>query len=367
VSRFSFLGHRRTTIIVLVLASITLLTFDLRGSSAIDGARRTALDVFAPVREAGSGLFRPVGNAWRGIVDYDDLKRENDELRDRVEVQEGASIAAEAQVREYQELLAASELPTVANIPSVVAQVVALPPSNFELTVEINQGARVGIRVGMPVVTPAGLVGRITQVGETRSVVRLVTDPELNVAVKIVGASSTLPTMLEPPPSTTLPPETTVPAETTTVPASPDPGTTTPPTTVPAPTVPPPASLPPPPTTTLPPTTLPAITIPGETVPGATTTTVGPPLVRELGILHGQGKGKPLTVDFVDSETPVNVGDPVVTSGVDQSLSPADIPVGRVSSVRRATGSFQLDVKVEPAVDLDNLNFVKVLLYVPEL
>ena len=56
----------------------------------------------------------------------------------------------------------------------------------------------------------------------------------------------------------------------------------------------------------------------------------------------------------------------VVTSGVDQSLSPGDIPVGRVSSVKRVAGSFQLDVQVEPAADLDELTFVKVLLYVPE-
>jgi len=35
--------------------------------------------------------------------------------------------------------------------------------------------------------------------------------------------------------------------------------------------------------------------------------------------------------------------------------------------VRRSPGSFQLDIQVEPAADLESLTFVTVLLYVPEL
>jgi len=183
------LGRRRTALIILVLLSVTLITFDLRGNGIIDGARRTALDVFAPVRGAGRTVARPFSNAWHGLWDYDDLKKQNDQLRDQIDLQEGVSIAAEAQVREYQELLALNNLPSVANIPTVTAQVVSHPASNFELTIEINKGASRGIRVGMPVVTSAGLVGRIARVTPERAVVRLITDPELDVAVKISGAT----------------------------------------------------------------------------------------------------------------------------------------------------------------------------------
>jgi rod shape-determining protein MreC len=355
----SWLARRRTVIVLLTLLSVTLLTLDLRGNAVIDAARGAAIDVFAPVRGAGTSVIRPVQNAWHGVTDYSNMKKQNDALRDQVALQEGASIAAEAQVREYQELLATNKLPTVANIPTVLAQVVSRPASNFESTIEINQGSRVGIRVGMPVVTPAGLVGRITRVTEIRSVVRLITDPELNVAVKIVGPPGPVPSVLPPPSSTSTPtaPATTPPTATT---APPPAGAAT---TTRGTTVPPPPSLPPAPST-----------LPPSTLPGApTTATTGTSIpvdqmqVRELGIGHGQGSGKDLTVDFVDSETQLQVGDPVVTSGVDQSLSPADIPVGRVSSVKRLSGSFQLDVKVKPSVDLENLTFVKVLLYVPQL
>jgi cell shape-determining protein MreC len=342
---------RRTIIIVLVLLSLTLLTFDARGNGFIDGARRSATDIVAPVRNTGRSAFRPVENVWHGIFDYDELKRENARLQEQVALQEGVSIADEAQVREYQELLAMNKLPTIAGIPSVTAEVVSQPTSNFELTMEINQGSRVGVKIGMPVVSAAGLVGRVTQVSERRSIVRLLSDPELNVAVKVSGKVT--PPPLLPAPGQTAPPPT-APAAALIPTPNPDPGVDV--TPAPNASVLPPPSLPAAPTTTAPNAPTTTTTIPSDQL-----------VVRDRGILHGQGRGKPLTIDFIDRDNPIQVGDPVVTSGVDESLSPGDIPIGRVSKVSRTEGSFQLDVEVEPAAGLDDLTFVKVLLYTPEL
>ena len=61
---------------------------------------------------------------------------------------------------------------------------------------------------------------------------------------------------------------------------------------------------------------------------------------------------------LVDLDVQVNEGDPVVTSGIRESLFPPDIPVGRVAEVKRTPGSLQLDVRVEPAADLNHLQFV---------
>jgi len=53
----------------------------------------------------------------------------------------------------------------------------------------------------------------------------------------------------------------------------------------------------------------------------------------------------------------------VATSGDNESLSPPDLPVGVVTSVKRNAGSGLLDVKVKPNADVSKLNYVKVLLY----
>jgi rod shape-determining protein MreC len=297
----------------------------------IDGARSVSIDLIAPLRGVASAVFSPVRRAWNGIVNYEAVKEENDRLRERVEEQEGASIESEAQIRDYEALRAFNGLPVRSDIPVVAAEVIGDPPQNFEQqTVEINQGSSKGIQVGMAVVTPAGLVGRILRVSPNRSVVRLLSDPQFNAGVKVAPA---------PVPVTTAPPATTAPAATPPAdPAAPPDAaaatTTTPPTTA----VPPPATAPPP------------TTVPGEI---------------ERGLLQGAGFGRLPTVGFVNLDFQVNEGDPVVTSGIRESLFPPDIPVGRVAEVKRTPGSLQLDVRVEPAADLHRLQFVAVLRYLP--
>jgi len=326
----SFLQGRRGIIAALVVTSLVLITLDLRGSSMIDGARSVSVDLIAPIRGVMSAIFSPVRRAWHGIVDYESVKEENDRLRERVEEQEGASIESEAQIRDYEALRAFNNLPVRSDIPVVPAEVIGDPPQNFEQqTVEINQGSNKGIHVGMAVITPAGLVGRILRVSPSRSVVRLLTDPEFNAGVKVSPAPIAVPTE---------PPATTAAAATPAVdPAAPvDPAATTvaPSTTA----VPPPATAPPP-----------------TTVPGNI----------ERGLLQGAGFGRLPMIGFVNLDFQVNEGDPVVTSGIRESLFPPDIPVGRVADVKRTPGSLQLDVRVEPAADLNRLQFVAVLRYLP--
>lgn len=331
----SFLQGRRGIIIALVVTSLMLITLDLRGSSLLDGARRVSVDVISPVGDVMSTLFSPLRRAWNGMFDYDALKDQNDRLRQQVDQQEGASIEAEAQIRELEELRAMNSLPVRSDIPTVVAEVVGDPPSNFQQTIEINQGANKGIRVGMAVVTPAGLVGRISRVSTNTSVVRLITDPSFQGGVKIAPAPV-------PVPATTVP--TTAPA-----PAAPAPET---------------AATPAPPATAVPATTAAPITtvVPPPVTAAPPTTVVG---VIDRGLLEGAGYGRLPSIGFIDIDANVNEGDPVVTSGIRESLFPADIPVGRVAEVKRTPGSLQLDVRVEPAADLAHLTFVAVVRYLP--
>jgi cell shape-determining protein MreC len=321
---FQRLSQRRTTLVLLVLASITLITFDLRGSGIIDGARSTAGDLFSPVQSAADVVFRPIENTWHGIFDYDDVKRERDQLQDQIDAQEGVAIADQAQVKEYEDLRNLLQLPTPSSIPQVIAQVVSEPGSNFDRTIDVNQGSNRGLRVGMPVVNGAGLVGRIMKVYSDRATVRLITDPNFSMAIKVLPGpqhvASTAPT--------TALPATPPPAEPATSVAPGPPGST-------------------------------ADTAPTTTVP-TTTTSLGE---LERGWVNGQGADKELTLSQIGVDSTVQTGDIVSTSGDSVSLAPPDLPVGTVTSVKRNTGSGLLDVRVQPNADVSKLNYVKILLY----
>jgi rod shape-determining protein MreC len=178
-------ARSRFTLLLLVLTSITLLTLDYRGagSGAIGVVKDGVRDAFAPVQQASDKVFAPVGNFVGGILHYGDLEAENERLREEMANLRGRADRADAVERERQVLLDNLDLPTEEDIPRVDARVVSSNPSNFAFTVEIDKGTSSGIAAGMPVVTGAGLVGRITEASRNRAVVQLVTDKKFSVGI----------------------------------------------------------------------------------------------------------------------------------------------------------------------------------------
>lgn len=69
------------------------------------------------------------------------------------------------------------------------ARVILRDPANWWRTVQIDVGERDGVAVDLPVITPQGLVGRITQVGHGRSRVALVGDPDCRVSAVVEEGS----------------------------------------------------------------------------------------------------------------------------------------------------------------------------------
>ncbi len=335
-------ASRGRVVFVLILLSVTLITVSVRGNSTLEGARSTSRDWFSPVRDAFGKVFHPFENVWHGVRDYDKLRQDYLALKDQVSRNEGVSIEAETQVKELNELRAQFGLLPCSAIPKKLAEVVGRPATNYESSVEINKGEDDGLVTGMPAVTPAGLVGRVGQKSSTHAFVQLLYDPTVHFSVNILGTANASKTPQEILDASAqagggiVTTTTTVPGEgsTTTAPAEGDSNAE--------------------PTTTVAPTT---------TVPATTTTTTL--VATELGDLHGNGRGKPITIDFLRGVQNVRVGDPVVTAGNDSSLAPPCIPVGRVKSVSAKKGSSQLEVVVDPVADIDRLGLVTIVLYNP--
>jgi rod shape-determining protein MreC len=331
------------------------------------------------VQSSARVITRPLENTWRGITHYGELETENARLQDQLDQQEGAFIAALATVRDAQELLALNGIDNLADISSVTAQVIGGTPSNYSQTVEINQGSDRGLRVGMPVVNAAGLVGRITWVDNDRSLVLLANDSLYAIPVQVVNQPDLVPatttTTTTTSTTTTSTSTTTTSSTTTLVPAVPLVSTVVNPN---APTT---SSS----TTTTstpfdfsgidfdalaPTTTGNIVTIaPGTTAGGPTTTINLDDLpVAETGIFRGRGIDNAPVVEFIDQNSrfgEVQVGALVITSGGSQSLAPRGIVVGRVIKIVERTGTSGAVLEVRLTAKLTALNFVRVLLYQP--
>src|SRR4051794_6571829 len=180
-------GRSRFTLVLLVLTSVTVLTLDFRGSSVITQLRGAATTVFSPFRSATDTVFGPVGDAWNGAFGYDDVKRENDQLRRELADAQAAAAAGQQATKELEESRRQQGLPVISEIKSVSADVIAGPATNFVHTVELSKGSNAGIKEGMPVVA-GGLVGRVVQVTPGSSTVTLITDPDFAVAVRLASS-----------------------------------------------------------------------------------------------------------------------------------------------------------------------------------
>ena len=335
---------------LLILTSLLLITLDRRSNNAvIDKARQAFAVVMRPFDVAAEAVSKPIANAWYGITNVDDLKAENEALRDQVEHQKGAEIEAQTAITKFYELLKLYRLTSVHSYKSVIAQVVGEAPSNFQNTVEITVGTRDGISVGMPVTDGAGLIGKVTKVYPDRSVVMLITDPQFSVQAQVLSrvheeeAASTTSTTPNTAPSGRPLDATTSTSTTTTT--TPEAETTT--------------------------TTTAVGATPGQstTSTSSTTTTTIPEITvrRETGDIDGQGADRPLLFSLIDDTalTNVKVGDTVETAGGAKSLAPQSIPIGKITAVNKRLGSRSPIVEVEPNASLTQLNFVSVVLFVP--
>ncbi len=66
---------RRRVLALLILTTILLITFDLRGNSVIDRSRETFGTVMDPFQQVGRFVTKPFVNAWHGVADYGDVKK----------------------------------------------------------------------------------------------------------------------------------------------------------------------------------------------------------------------------------------------------------------------------------------------------
>jgi rod shape-determining protein MreC len=186
-------NRRRFVFVLLLLTSITLITLDMRGSSsgAIGSLRRGAHDVFAPIQSAADKVIAPVGDFFGGLTRYGHVKSENQRLKARIaDLQAHGLVESDAQ-RQLRELTQLEQLTFAGDLKSIVARVVSTSPSNFQVTVELDKGTAAGIAKGMPVVSGAGLVGRVVEVSKERATVLLITDGESHVGVRFSESGDT--------------------------------------------------------------------------------------------------------------------------------------------------------------------------------
>lgn len=179
-------GRPRFILALLLLTAVTLATLDARGFGPVESTRGLAMSVLSPFRSVADWATSPVASTWNGVFGYRNLEEENARLRAELAALQGDEFREETARHLLERILVQSDLTFAGDVPQVLTRVIAGPVNNFEDTVTIDKGSNDGIRVGMPVVTGAGLVGRVDRVTGSTAVVQLISDPRMKVGARLV-------------------------------------------------------------------------------------------------------------------------------------------------------------------------------------
>ncbi len=184
----------RTTLLILVLAAVSIITLDARGGFHVitSGVRSVASDAFTPVRSGVNAIVEPIGSFLAGSVHYGAVREQNQKLQAEIDQMKMQNAAAADQAAAMKQLTALLHLPYLANLQTVPAEVTDFGTSDFAATIDIDMGRADGVQLDMPVVGNGGLVGQVVEVSHHTATVRLITDGQSSVGVRYGPAPGSL-------------------------------------------------------------------------------------------------------------------------------------------------------------------------------
>jgi rod shape-determining protein MreC len=178
---FSFLA-----VVAGFVVGVFLLVLSLVAPNTFQSVRGAALDVTGPVSGAlhevtatAKGLASGAGNYWDAAHQNSRLKAERKAMLQRM-------IEAKAILQENRQLKAALQLRERSRDAVAAGRIVGSSLSSPRRFAVLSVGSGDGVRVGMPVRSPDGLIGRVIDAGSLASRVLLVSDRSSIVPARLL-------------------------------------------------------------------------------------------------------------------------------------------------------------------------------------
>ena len=179
----------RSTGLFLVLCAATLLLAMLSQQPWAAGARGMAKSALAPVEGAMTSAAGQVDRVTSVFGEVSSLRAENQRLRAADEQQRRQIVELQAAARENAALRQALDFQKSSGHRLVAANVIGRGPDSFSRTMQIDRGTADGVQPRMAVVTGAGLLGRVREVGPHAAIVQTLGDPQSRVNVYLSSSN----------------------------------------------------------------------------------------------------------------------------------------------------------------------------------
>jgi rod shape-determining protein MreC len=168
-----------------LLLSLYILTAAARGQLQKDPIGPVLLWLLRPIQIGAQitiGWIKEIQNSYVTVTGY---RTENERLRKRLqelEVEKNRLLEAQATNQRLQELL---EFRSHLAAKSVTASIIGNSASSWFHSCLLDKGSADGVRKGMAVVTPVGVIGQVVSVTARTAKVLLLTDPNSGIDVLV--------------------------------------------------------------------------------------------------------------------------------------------------------------------------------------
>jgi rod shape-determining protein MreC len=185
--------RRRAVLIALVAVSLILLTayFGETPASPLHSVQRGVVEVLSPVEQGASTILAPARDAAGWVSDTLHAKSQVKQLRAQVQDLTAKLAQAKGAQLENAQLSHLVHLDNSIGISAfhpVTADVIVRDPTLWYQTVTVDKGSDDGVRTHDPVIADKGLVGEVTEVSATASIVTLITDHTVSVTARVTDA-----------------------------------------------------------------------------------------------------------------------------------------------------------------------------------
>jgi rod shape-determining protein MreC len=182
--------RRRAVLGLLVAVSLILLTayFGESSSSPLHTVQRGIVEVFSPIQEGASKVLTPVRDIAGWFSGTIHAKSRADQLQTQVDTLRAEVAQLKSAAIENQQLTQLVRLDSRYGIDSyhpVAAHVISRDPTLWYETVEVDKGSEDGVHLNDPVIGDNSLVGDVTTVDPTVSIVTLITDHSFAAAAQV--------------------------------------------------------------------------------------------------------------------------------------------------------------------------------------
>lgn len=175
-------------LLVVIAAQVVLLAYQVKSSQDVRLIRVWAVTAVTPLARLLEGLRSGTVGAVRDYFLLQGVRSQNQELKQEIGKLklENQFLKNELATAERARALGAFQARTPSR--TIAARIIGAATGTNSRVVYVDRGSSSGVMKGMAVVTPDGIVGRVTSVYPTASQVRLVTDP--NFAAGVISQKS---------------------------------------------------------------------------------------------------------------------------------------------------------------------------------